>query len=249
MNASPTNRQSLRPIDLNLTPVEAAQRLALIESDLVFLDSSNDYGASQSQPSAHFSLLAARPLEVITGQIANPTDRNRLRATFDHHAPADAATFDCGFPVGGAFGSIDYDGTFRFGIYADTLIFDHHLGTWQETGDSELAQSLSTTPQPVTPQKIDLQPITDRPTFCRMIDQARDYITAGDIYQVNLSHKFTGTFSGGDAEAFALYQNLRDASPAPYAAFLKSEDRRVLSSSPELFTSLTNDNHPLKTSV
>jgi anthranilate/para-aminobenzoate synthase component I len=65
------------------------------------------------------------------------------------------------------------------------------------------------------------------------VERAQEYIRSGDIYQVNLSHRFEAAWPGGDPWVF--YEALRHYSPAPYGAFLKQEGRTVLSSSPELF--------------
>ncbi len=59
-------------------------------------------------------------------------------------------------------------------------------------------------------------------------------IHAGDLYQANLTRKFTGEFSQ-PPDAFGLFRRLCEASPAPYSAFLKLGDTQILSSSPELF--------------
>ena len=68
-----------------------------------------------------------------------------------------------------------------------------------------------------------------------------DYIAAGDIFQVNMSHRFKAEWAGDPA---ALYRTLRRRNPAWYAAFLTFDaDGRpcsILSSSPELFLSVRN---------
>jgi aminodeoxychorismate synthase component I len=81
-----------------------------------------------------------------------------------------------------------------------------------------------------------------RREFIEMVKRAQAYIAAGDIYQVNLSHRFTASWPrceerGG--EAFALYESLRRCSPAPHAAWLQLNGRSVLSSSPELFLKIS----------
>ena len=80
-----------------------------------------------------------------------------------------------------------------------------------------------------------------RDAYLQAVQRAREYIAAGDIYQVNLSRRFTATLGGGDAPAGLadLYLRLRRANPAPYAAYVGlGEGRAVLSSSPELFLEL-----------
>jgi len=64
------------------------------------------------------------------------------------------------------------------------------------------------------------------------VTRALEYIAAGDIYQVNLSQRFSHPFKGS---AFALFSALRNISPSFYGAYLNCGDHTVVSSSPELF--------------
>ena len=66
------------------------------------------------------------------------------------------------------------------------------------------------------------------------IQRVIDYIFAGDIFQANLSQRFTATLQNGD-DAFTLYRKLRAISPAPFAGFFNFETGYLLSSSPERF--------------
>ncbi len=74
-----------------------------------------------------------------------------------------------------------------------------------------------------------------RPVYVAMIARAREYIRAGDIYQVNLAHRFRIT---GLGDPLATYRAIRRANPAPYSALLRWTDGAILSASPELFLSL-----------
>jgi aminodeoxychorismate synthase component I len=76
--------------------------------------------------------------------------------------------------------------------------------------------------------------------FMQRVRQAQAYISAGDIYQVNLTHQFTSRWPAG-ADALGTYLRLRDISPAPYAAFLDQGTRQVLSSSPESFLKMSGN--------
>jgi len=72
---------------------------------------------------------------------------------------------------------------------------------------------------------------TTKSDYLRAIARAKEYIAAGDIYQVNLSQRFEVT---GPPPA-ETYARLRKISPAPYAAYLECGARAFLSSSPEQF--------------
>ncbi|MFO7765590.1 MAG: anthranilate synthase component I family protein [Pelovirga sp.] len=71
--------------------------------------------------------------------------------------------------------------------------------------------------------------------FIAMVNCAKDYIAAGDIYQVNLSCRFDAAVDGSAAD---LYQHLRQINPAPFACLLKFGDVEIISSSPERLVSL-----------
>ncbi len=74
-----------------------------------------------------------------------------------------------------------------------------------------------------------------RPEYLKSIKTIKDYITAGDCYQVNLSQRFT---IPTEDEPYEIYQRLRTISPAPFSAFLNLGDAQILSSSPESFLEL-----------
>jgi para-aminobenzoate synthetase component 1 len=68
--------------------------------------------------------------------------------------------------------------------------------------------------------------------YLAAVEKVRDYIRAGDTYQVNLSQRFTADFAD---DAWTLYKRLRKINPAPFAAYLNFGDAKILSSSPERF--------------
>ncbi len=75
-----------------------------------------------------------------------------------------------------------------------------------------------------------------RETFIDKVRQAQRYIRAGDIYQVNLSHRLT---AAAGLDGWPFFRRLCDASPAPFAAYIDCGDFQVCSSSPELFLRLS----------
>lgn len=77
-------------------------------------------------------------------------------------------------------------------------------------------------------------PDIPRARFESMVRRAKEYILAGDIYQANLSQRFSFSFEGSD---LALYDNLRRINPSPFASFFRAGDLSIISSSPERLVS------------
>ena len=67
-----------------------------------------------------------------------------------------------------------------------------------------------------------------------------DSILAGEVFQVNLAQRFRAALPE-DFDPFEMYRRLRDASPAPFAAYLDLGDVIVASHSPERFLELRGD--------
>ena len=209
------------PSRLDLTPAEAAARLRHLPG-LVFFDSAKADGES-------ISIIAAAPVETIRGNVA--TDWPRLQAAIAKRRTG--AVRDDGLPHGFAAGWMGYDGEFCFGIYEEALFFRHGVQQWFEMGDltSRMAPE-----RPAHCQRPHFIPQSSPAEFCAAVAKAQEYIAAGDIYQVNLSHRFTAAWSG---EPWAFYEALRHYSPAPHGSFIDLGGRTVLSTSPELFLKMS----------
>ncbi|PWV59543.1 aminodeoxychorismate synthase component I [Plasticicumulans acidivorans] len=68
--------------------------------------------------------------------------------------------------------------------------------------------------------------------FEQGVERIREYIRAGDVFQVNLSRAWRGRLGGG-VDAADVYASLRQANPAPFAALARFGGQAVVSSSPE----------------
>ncbi|NIJ42733.1 anthranilate synthase component 1 [Parvibaculum indicum] len=87
----------------------------------------------------------------------------------------------------------------------------------------------------------DLQPPksnTPQETYFSMVERAKEYIAAGDIFQVVLSQRFETPFT---LPPFALYRALRRINPSPYLYFLNFEDFSIVGSSPEILVRVRNN--------
>lgn len=86
-------------------------------------------------------------------------------------------------------------------------------------------------------QEKEVKPIRLKSNFTKKkfkgaVQNIREYIRQGDIYQANLTQRFSGET---ELTSFELYRDLRRFSPAPFGAFLNFEDVHILSNSPERF--------------
>lgn len=78
---------------------------------------------------------------------------------------------------------------------------------------------------------IDVTSNTSVAEYANMVDRAKDYIRAGDIFQVVLSQRFEAKF---DLPPTSLYRALRRTNPSPYMYMLDFGDFAVAGSSPEI---------------
>jgi anthranilate synthase component 1 len=76
-----------------------------------------------------------------------------------------------------------------------------------------------------------LRYVTPREVFCKSVEKSRDYIVAGDIFQVVLSQRLEQTAT---VDPFDLYRSLRVVNPSPYMYFLQCGEFSVIGTSPEM---------------
>jgi para-aminobenzoate synthetase component 1 len=77
-----------------------------------------------------------------------------------------------------------------------------------------------------------------REAYVGTIRRVLEYIAAGDVFQVNLSQRFSAL---GAFDPVDVYLRLRDRSPAPFSAFLRYGELAVVSASPEWFYQTRGD--------
>ena len=79
---------------------------------------------------------------------------------------------------------------------------------------------------------------TDAQTFGVRVAKAKDYILAGDVFQVVIGQRLSAPLP---ASPFALYRSLRRMNPSPFLYFLDFDDHQVVGSSPEILVRLRDD--------
>ena len=72
---------------------------------------------------------------------------------------------------------------------------------------------------------------TDKQVFCHNVEKVKEYIGAGDIFQVVLSQKLSTTYKG---DPFNLYRSLRLINPSPYMGYYQFGTWQLIGSSPEV---------------
>ncbi len=97
------------------------------------------------------------------------------------------------------------------------------------------------------PGQFTITPDQSRANYMQRVSQCQEYICAGDIYQANLSHRFTTDLAApspdfaplgrrnavGEGIASLLYHRLRSVNPSPFSALLEFDELTLVSSSPE----------------
>lgn len=87
------------------------------------------------------------------------------------------------------------------------------------------------TPQQFAPLQVNL--VEDAPEqFIKGVERIREYIAAGDVFQVNLSRAWQGMLES-EHSATDVYRLLRKANPAPFACLADFGEFAIISSSPE----------------
>ena len=110
--------------------------------------------------------------------------------------------------------------------------------------ERELDRPLS---KPHCPDKtpIEVTSNVSKDQFEQMVRTAKEYIAAGDIYQVVLSQRFETKVS---ADPFTVYRALRHVNPSPYMYFIRMGDRSIVGSSPEMLVRVEGrrvETHPI----
>jgi anthranilate synthase component 1 len=96
--------------------------------------------------------------------------------------------------------------------------------------ESELERSLSLK-RPSGGDAVKLVSNVSQDAYEAIVKRAKEYIAAGDIYQVVLSQRFEAEVG---VDAFTVFRALRHVNPSPYMFFIRMGDRSIVGSSPEM---------------
>ena len=137
------------------------------------------------------------------------------------------------------------------------LLLDYELGEWLEPTLADAATSLRPNLADRAPRltalvfdrmsretpwtsaqapMVTAVPNITRDRYLRRVEQIRNWIAAGEVYQVNATFGLDVAIEGNPAD---LYRRIASANPVAHAAYIEDDDRTVLSFSPELFVQRT----------
>lgn len=162
--------------------------------------------------------------------------------------------------LGGAVGYISYDAVryweklpqklasensfpdVEMGVFDDGLIFNHIQKQvyYYYRGKNRLAELEELIKQPSQPETLSCtQPKvqTKKEQFEKAVEKAKEYVTAGDIFQVVISKRYQFQLKGS---LIPFYEALRSINPSPYMYYLKFGEHQIVGSSPEMLVRIDN---------
>jgi len=156
--------------------------------------------------------------------------------------------------VGGAVGYISYDAVrcweklperalddqnfpdVEVGVFDDGIVYDHRnkQAFYYYLNENRLAEIDELLQEPDDDEGVShkqLKVNISKEQFENAVEKAKEYVTAGDIFQVVLSKRYDFQIRG---DLVGFYRNLREINPSPYMYFLKSGEHQIVGSSPEM---------------
>jgi anthranilate synthase component 1 len=162
--------------------------------------------------------------------------------------------------IGGAVGYISYDAVrnweklpksalddqnfpdIEMGIFDDGIVYDHRnkQAFYYHIKENRLKQLDALIQEPeehVTLSHKQLKVNISKERFEDAVEKAKEYVTAGDVFQVVLSKRYDFQIRG---DLIGFYRKLRKINPSPYMYFLKCGERQLVGSSPEMLVRVEN---------
>jgi anthranilate synthase component 1 len=162
--------------------------------------------------------------------------------------------------IGGAVGYISYDSVriweklpdktvddldfpdLEMGIYQDGIVFNHitneaHYYYIIKNRLEELSRILKEKYSKTTLTSSKPTVNICKKNFEKAVLKAKEYVAAGDIFQVVPSKRFQINYSG---DLIGFYETLREINPSPYMYYLKMGKRQIIGSSPEMLVRVDN---------
>ena len=247
-----------RLLDVPFEPIQAVKRVGGLPG-LAFLYSGlADYGLGR------YSILAVQPTKEISLAGASSDCFEEFRKAYPEFGKAPRGTLPF---YGGCLGYFSYEAGMRleysqfpdikpndvcarFGFYEGGIVFDHlRCNTWLVSlrdRPSNALQDIAS--MAFEGASVEIEPFElrshlesnfEKAEYLECVEAIRRKIRQGEVYQVNLSQRFEGNYSGSGVDLFC---RLAGDNPAPYSAYLNFGDEEIVSSSPERFLLVEGQN-------
>jgi anthranilate synthase component I len=161
--------------------------------------------------------------------------------------------------VGGAVGYIGYDAVryweklpqkavddqkfpdVKVGIFDDGIIYDHRnrKAFYYYINENRLEEINNQLKEDIN-ESVECKQLgvnISKEKFEDAVERAKEFVTAGDIFQVVLSKRYDFKIKGS---LIGFYRNLRKINPSPYMYFVKSGEHQIVGSSPEMLARVEN---------
>lgn len=144
----------------------------------------------------------------------------------------------CAPPRGAPRFEREHEPVLLFRRYSALIAIDHEqkeawiVGDDRSACDEFLARVRSLRDQPASITRIGPIEVDDAASHREAIDRALEYISAGEVYEVNLARRWSATFEG---DALTLWTEMRNASRVPLGMFFDAGDHSVLACTMERF--------------
>jgi len=162
--------------------------------------------------------------------------------------------------IGGAVGYISYDAVrcweklpesalddqnfpdVEVGVFDDGIVYDHRnkQAFYYHLNENRLPEISKLLQEPENHEALShkqLKVNIAKERFEDAVEKAKEYVTAGDVFQVVLSKRYDFQIRG---DLIGFYHNLRDINPSPYMYFLKCGEHQIVGSSPEMLVRVEN---------
>jgi anthranilate synthase component 1 len=162
--------------------------------------------------------------------------------------------------IGGAVGYISYDAVrcweklpentvddqnfpdVEVGVFDDGIVYDHRnkQAFYYHLNENRLPEIDDLLQEPEEHEGLSHKQLKiniSKERFESAVEKAKEYVTAGDVFQVVLSKRYDFQIRG---DLIGFYRNLRDINPSPYMYFLKSGEHQIVGSSPEMLVRVEN---------
>ncbi|GCE12378.1 aminodeoxychorismate synthase component I [Tengunoibacter tsumagoiensis] len=220
------NQQSNGGINSTAPLADEWYKLLEEEKDVVLLESSLQDQENMS------SFLFSNPIQIL--KIHRVAELSHLLLSIQMYVQqgyyvAGYFAYECGYALE-KLGLADYSSEKKplawFGVYKQPLVLNHLSKT-------EPSLSFSHPTRKDAPYLVkDLHFNLDESAYHHKIEQIKEYIRAGDVYQVNFTGRYNFTFSGSPV---SFYQALKKKQQVRYGGYIRTADQDILCFSPELF--------------